>query len=139
MKLHRQSVFNKQCILVALVVSGLIASSSLGQYELDWYTIDGGGGRSSGGSYELLGSIGQPDAAWSRGGDYELLGGFLSGGPLCFVDFESFARFAEYWLEKGVGLPADLYEDKYNIVNKLDLGVFVDQWLCYCPAGWPLN
>lgn len=139
MKLYRQNVFNKQWILFALAVLGLISSSSLGQYDLSWYTIDGGGGRSSGGPYELLGTIGQPDAAWSRGGDYELLGGFLSGGPLCFVDFESFARFAEYWLEKGVGLPADLYEDKYNIVNKLDLGVFVDQWLCYCPAGWPLK
>ncbi len=139
MKLYRQSVFNRQWILVALVVSGLITSSSLGQYEINWYTIDGGGGRSSGGPYELLGTIGQPDAAWSKSGDYELLGGFWPGGPLCFVDFESFARFAEYWLETGVGLPADLYEDGDNIVNKLDLGVFVDQWLCYCPAGWPLK
>ncbi|NIP25146.1 MAG: hypothetical protein GWN67_17655 [Phycisphaerae bacterium] len=139
MKLFRQNVLKKQWIPVALVVLGLITSSSSGQYELDWYTIDGGGGRSSGGPYELLGTIGQPDAAWSAGGDYELLGGFLSGGPLCFIDFDSFARFAEYWLEKGVGLPADLYEDENNIVNKLDLGVFVDQWLCYCPAGWPLK
>jgi len=139
MKLYRQSVCNKRWFLVALVVSGLITSSSLGQYEINWYTIDGGGGRSSGGPYELLGTIGQPDAAWSRGGDYELLGGFWPGGPLCFVDFEHFARFAEYWLEKGIGLPADLYEDGDNIVNKLDLGVFVDQWLCYCPTGWPLK
>jgi hypothetical protein len=139
MKLYRQNVLNKPCILVALVVSGLIASSSLGQYELNWYTIDGGGGRSSGGPYELLGTIGQPDAAWSMGGDFELLGGFLSGGPFCFVNFGSFARFAEYWLETGVGLPADLYEDEYNIVDELDLGVFVDLWLCYCPAGWPLK
>jgi len=139
MKLYRQSICNKRWFLVALVVSGLITSSSLGQYEINWYTIDGGGGRSSGGPYELLGTIGQPDAAWSRGGDYELLGGFWPGGPLCFVDFEHFARFAEYWLEKGIGLPADLYEDGDNIVNKLDLGVFVDQWLCYCPTGWPLK
>lgn len=139
MKLLRQTVFNKQWILVAMVVLGLIASSSLGQYELDWYTIDGGGGRSSGGPYELLGTIGQPDAAWSSGGDFELLGGFLPGGPLCFVDFEHFARFAEYWLEPGTGSPADLYEDLNNQVNHLDLRVFVEEWLCYCPAGWPLK
>jgi len=126
-------------ILVALVVSGLIVSSSWGQYELSWYTIDGGGGRSSGGEYELLGTIGQPDAAWSSGGDYELLGGFLPGGPLCFVNFEHFARFAEYWLEEGTGSPADLYEDGSNKVNYLDLRVFVEQWLCYCPMGWPLK
>ncbi|MHC4098137.1 MAG: hypothetical protein ACYSUY_12060, partial [Planctomycetota bacterium] len=68
-----------------------------------------------------------------------LLGGFLSGGPLCFVNFEHFARFAEHWLETGTGLPADLYEDKYNIVDELDLGVFVEEWLCYCPTGWPLK
>jgi hypothetical protein len=139
MKLYRQSVFNKQWILVALVLSVLIASSSWGQYEISWYTIDGGGGRSSGGPYELVGTIGQPDAAWSKGGNFELLGGFWPGGPLCFVDFEHFARFAEYWLETGIGLPADLYEDENNIVNKLDLGVFVEEWLCYCPAGWPLK
>jgi len=139
MKLYRQSIFNKRWFLVALVVSGLITSSSLGQYEISWYTIDGGGGRSTGGDFTLTGTIGQPDAAYSRGGNYELLGGFWPGGPLCFVDFEHFARFAEYWLEKGIGLPADLYEDGDNIVNKLDLGVFVDQWLCYCPTGWPLK
>lgn len=132
-------------ILVALVVSGLIVSSSWGQYELSWYTIDGGGGRSSGGEYELLGTIGQPDAAYSAGGRYELLGGFLPGGPLCFVDFESYAKFAEYWMEEGCSElndwcgGADLYEDEDNIVNKLDLKVFVEQWLCYCPMGWPLK
>ena len=126
--------------MVGIILLMMFLSSTVsGEYELNWYTIDGGGGRSSGGQYELLGSIGQPDAAWSRGGDYELLGGFLSGGPFCFVNFGSFARFSEYWLETGVGLPADLYEDEYNIVDGLDLGVFVDLWLCYCPAGWPLK
>jgi len=124
---------------VPLLVMGLIVSSSWGQYELSWYTIDGGGGMSSGGPYTLTGTIGQPDAAWSKGGNFELLGGFWPGGPLCFVDFEHFTRFADYWLEPGNGLPADLYEDIDNIVNELDLKVFVDYWLCYCPAGWPLK
>ena len=139
MKLLRQSVFNKQGILVALLALGLIVSSSWGQYDLSWYTIDGGGGRSIGGPYELVVTIGQPDAAWSSGGNFELLGGFLQGGPLCFVDFASFARFAEYWLEPGTGSPADLYEDGKNKVEWLDLRVFVEQWLCYCPEDWPLK
>jgi hypothetical protein len=125
-------------LLTAVVVLATVAADGT-TYDLSWYTIDGGGGRSSGGPYELLGTTGQPDAGWSRGGDYELLGGFLSGGPLCFVDFASFARFAEYWLETGAGSPADLYEDGDNIVNKLDLRVFVEEWLCYCPPGWPLK
>jgi len=54
----------------------LIVSAAGGQYEINWSTIDGGGGRSSGGGFTLTGTIGQPDAAYSAGGDYELLGGF---------------------------------------------------------------
>jgi hypothetical protein len=129
-----------QAILLAgfLLVSPVQAQSG-GDYEISWSTIDGGGGRSSGGQYELLSTIGQPDAAAVSGGDYELLGGFLPGGPLCFVDFEHFARFAEHWLETGAGSPADLFVDVDNKVNRLDLRVFVEEWLCYCPVGWPLK
>jgi len=123
--------------VLLLIIS--VASSANSQYELSWYTIDGGGGRSTGGSYTLTGTIGQPDAAYSAGGNYELLGGFWPGGPLCFVDFEHFARFAEQWWLTGTGLSADLYEDENNIVDGLDLQVFVDYWLCYCPADWPLK
>jgi len=125
-------------VICLSLVSHTLAQTG-GPYELTWSTIDGGGGRSSGGPYTLICTIGQPDAAAVSGGDYELLGGFLPGGPLCVVDFESYAKFAEQWLEKGIGLPADLYEDEYNIVNRLDLKVFVEQWLCYCPVGWPLK
>ena len=121
-------------ILMLMALATPIVSA---QYELSWYTIDGGGGRSIGGPYTLTGTIGQPDAAAVSGGDYELLGGFWPGGPLCFVNFKHFARFAEYWLEPGAGLPADL--DQLNGVNGVDLRLFVEQWLCYCPAGWPLK
>jgi hypothetical protein len=126
-------------LVICLLLMTPVASSASGQYELSWYTIDGGGGRSTGGPYTLTGTIGQPDAAYSKGGNFELLGGFWPGGPLCFVDFKHFARFAEQWWLTGIGLPADLFEDENNIVNGLDLQVFVDYWLCYCPAGWPLK
>lgn len=107
------------------------------KYDLSSYTIDNGGGVSTGGTYIVRGTIGQPDAAYSQSEQYELLGGFWPGEPTCFVDFEHFARFAEYWLETGDNLPADLYED--NIVDELDLKEFVDEWLCYCPYNWPLK
>ena len=123
-------------IISLIVLTGSIAN---GQFELNWYTIDGGGGRSSGGPYKLTGTIGQPDAAYSRGGNYELLGGFWPGGPLCFVDFHDYACFAEFWLQEGTSSPADLFVDVDNEVNWLDLRVFVEQWLCYCPEGWPLK
>jgi hypothetical protein len=120
-----------------LLIGFINSGTSAEDYELHWITIDGGGGTSSGGTYTLTGTIGQHDAAYSEGDSYELLGGFWPGGPLCFVDFEHFARFAEYWLETGTDLPADLYED--DIVNYIDLSVFADEWLCYCPYGWPLR
>ena len=123
-------------IILLAIFNGPAAS---GQYDLSWYTIDGGGGRSTGGDFALTGTIGQPDAAYSAAGNYELLGGFWPGGPLCFVDFEHFAKFAEYWWLTGTALPADLYEDGSNKVNYLDLRVFVEQWLCYCPTVWPLK
>lgn len=130
-------MFRSTVWILLLVI--LAASAASGQYELSWYTIDGGGGQSAGGQYKLIGTIGQPDAAWSSGGGYELLGGFWPGGPLCVVNFEHFAKFAQYWLEPGTGSPADLYEDLDNKVNELDLRVFVEQWLCYCPENWPLK
>ena len=45
-------------------------------YQIEWSTIDGGGGASSGGSFSLVGTIGQPDAGMTRAGGYELTGGF---------------------------------------------------------------
>lgn len=52
------------------------------------------------------------------------------------VNFERFANFASEWLETGVGLEADLYED--GSVNWQDLKVFTDYWLDECPADWEI-
>lgn len=45
-------------------------------YSVDWFTVDGGGGTSTGGVYSVTGTIGQPDAGHLSGGDYSLDGGF---------------------------------------------------------------
>jgi len=45
-------------------------------YTIDWSTIDGGGGTSTGGVYSVTGTIGQPDAGAMSGGNYTLEGGF---------------------------------------------------------------
>jgi hypothetical protein len=54
-------------------------------HEIDWFTIDGGGALfSTGGGFELSGTIGQPAAGVMSGGPYELVGGFWAatlGGP----------------------------------------------------------
>ncbi len=115
----------------------VFASVAIGDYQISRHTIDGGGGVSSGGQYIVRGTTGQADAGVISGGDYELLGGFWSGVPVCIVDFHHYAKFAEYWLESGSDLPADLYED--NAVDFFDLKLFVDEWLYYCPYDWPLR
>ena len=122
-------------LLVCLQAAVPAFGQSGGQYELNWHTIDGGGGQSSGGPYVLTGTIGQPDADWSSGGDYEVLGGFWPGGPLCFVGFDDFARFAEYWWLMDLG--ADLNEDVQ--IDFRDVEYFADFWLGYCPYNWPLK
>ncbi|TWT44089.1 hypothetical protein RAS1_04960 [Phycisphaerae bacterium RAS1] len=47
-------------------------------FEIDWSTIDSGGGmNSTGGSFEVSGTIGQPDAGSAMtGGSFSLVGGF---------------------------------------------------------------
>ena len=129
----------KTSLLLMFGITALttFVSSGFCDYQIVWSTIDGGGGRSAGGQYVLTGTIGQPDAGYSASGNYELLGGFWPGGPLCFVDFPDFTRFAEYWLETGSNLPPDL--DGNGIVNLYDLKLFVDEWLCLCPYNWPLR
>jgi hypothetical protein len=48
-------------------------------YSIDWHTIDGGGGTSTGGVYSVSGTIGQLDASGAMtGGQYSLTGGFWS-------------------------------------------------------------
>ena len=123
--------------LLSIIILFSVAAVGYGDYSIRWHTIDGGGGKSTGGQYIVTGTIGQPDAAHSQSQQYELLGGFWPGGPGCFVDFEDFARFAQYWLQTGTDLPADLYED--GTVNYIDLNKFVEEWLGYCPYNWPLK
>jgi len=65
----------------------VIIAQTGGLYELTWSTIDGGGtSASTGGAYEVAGTLGQPDADTASGGTYELNGGFwyaggVSGAP----------------------------------------------------------
>ena len=54
----------------------LAEKASAQPFAISWFTIDGGGGTSAGGSYSLSGTIGQPDAGLSSGGSFTLSGGF---------------------------------------------------------------
>ena len=78
-------ITKKSAKILATAVCGLTTCAALGawlgrDFDLSWYTIDGGGGSSStGGDFELSRTIGQPDASEMSGGDFTLAGGFWPG------------------------------------------------------------
>jgi hypothetical protein len=63
-------------LLLLLSVFGLQLSAFAQSYSIDWSTIDGGGGTSTGGVYSVSGTVGQPDAGKMSGGNYTIDGGF---------------------------------------------------------------
>lgn len=63
-------------LLAALRFSARLA---FGQFAMDWSTVDGGGGSSTGGVYSVSGTIGQPDTGSMIGGNFTLQGGFWTG------------------------------------------------------------
>lgn len=66
--------------LLLLATLPVIAQSG-GPYNLEWNTIDGGGGSlSTGGTYSVSGTAGQPDAGVMSSGEFTLAGGFWGGG-----------------------------------------------------------
>jgi hypothetical protein len=72
----------KNRLIHLLVLAGLLALSAgaiAQSYSIDWYKVSGGGGTSTGGTYQVSGTIGQPDASGAMtGGSYSMTGGFWS-------------------------------------------------------------
>jgi hypothetical protein len=66
-------------VYVSFLLSVFCFQSFAKTYTIDWYKIAGGGGTSTGGTYQVSGTLGQPDAsAAMTGGSYSLTGGFWS-------------------------------------------------------------
>ena len=59
-----------------LSVLAALASAAPPSYNLDWFSIDSGGGSSTGGVFAVTGTVGQPDAGRMSGGSFALNGGF---------------------------------------------------------------
>jgi hypothetical protein len=66
--------------IAGLILLTVVAHSHAQVFDLSWNTVDAGGGLLISASYELSGTIGQPDAgsfsAPLTGGSFELVGGF---------------------------------------------------------------
>lgn len=95
--------------LAAAVLLGVVPLQAA-DFDLSWQTIDGGGGFSYGGAFELEAAIGQPDAGEMTGGDFVLTGGFLAAAPP----------------SSGQGCPGDADGD--NDVDVTDLGLLLGNY-----------
>ena len=118
-------------LLIVLMLAFVVKAD----YSIEWYTIDGG-------TYQLTGTIGQPDTGYHDESPYELLGGFWVGGPLCIVDLEHFAHFAAYWLDSPCNESNDWCHgtdlNHADDVDISDLIILAGEWLNVCPYDWPL-
>ncbi len=111
-------------------------------FDLSWYTVDGGGGTSSGGDFVLRGTIGQPDAGDLSGGDFTLRGGFwqpaASGGcGDCPTDVDGsgdtgafdLANLLGAWGTCNPGDPCECLDaDSDGLIGAFDLAVLLGAW-----------
>ena len=89
----------------------IVGAASAQNHSIDWFTIDGGGGTSSGGTYSVTGTIGQPDAGTLSGGGYSIVGGFWGaviplqqvGAPTLFVQNLQKGDVKVYWAPNTLG------------------------------------
>lgn len=88
------ALFEIRSSLFGVVTAAFCLSAWAQPYGVDWHTIDGGGGTSTGGVYSVSGTIGQPDARATpmTGGQYAVTGGFWAlyaiqtpGAPLLSI------------------------------------------------------
>lgn len=77
--------------LMLLSASLLVAAAAATAAEVPRYTVDSGGVTSAGGTFEVTGTLGQPDAGEMSGGSFALSGGFWTrSNPFVPVELQSF-------------------------------------------------
>ena len=98
-------------IISTLSLIATVTTTSAQSYSIDWHTIDGGGGTSTGGVYSVNGTIGQPDVGKMAGGTYTLDGGYWGiiatvqtpGGPLLSLARTTTNTVAVFWPSPSTG------------------------------------
>ena len=102
-----RKLISRTTVALAMMALGAYAQN----YTVDWFTIDGGGGTSTGGVYSVTGTIGQPDTGHMSGGDYTLDGGFwgvitavqMPGAPLLSVSLTATNTVLISWPSPSTG------------------------------------
>jgi uncharacterized membrane protein len=82
MKNKRRILFLILSLTAVLALAGTVLAAQTGvSYNITRWTVDGGGGRLTGGGYTLTGTVGQPEPGPAlSGGGYTLTSGFWPGG-----------------------------------------------------------
>lgn len=136
-----------KALIEILGTAVFFASLAPAQYQIEWSTVDGGGLMpSTGGAYELAGTIGQPDAQVAplmSGGPFQITGGFWAVTQVCYcladlnVDGKKDGRDVQQFVACVIGggncSCADV--DQINGVTIGDVLVFVNDLLAgpNCP------
>ena len=102
-----------------------VGATARAQYAIDWYTVDGGGGTSTGGVYSVSGTIGQPDAGKMTGGNYTLEGGFwgliavvqMEGAPELSIARTTTNTVAVFWPSPSTGYVLQQNTNSISSVN----------------------
>lgn len=100
-------------VFVSLVAVLVLSENVLAQYDITNSTQSGGGGNSSGGTFALVGTIGQAVTGPIQGGAFQFLSGYLANECIVYE-------------------PTDLNLD--GETNAADLGEFLLNW-GECPSG----
>ena len=124
----------KFVIPIFAIVALFFTGQATAQFEITSYSIDGGGGNSDGGAFEILGTIGQPESGTeSSGGGFSMTGGFqpsqqdplllgdLNGDGI--VDLLDIAPFVDAIFSTDYVPAADINQD--GTVDLLDVAPFV--------------
>ncbi|MBI3850307.1 MAG: hypothetical protein HY298_08470 [Verrucomicrobia bacterium] len=111
---------------LALALAALTIRTEAQPFSIDWFTIDSGGGTSTGGVYVVSGTVGQPDAgATMSGGNYSVDGGFWSfiaavqtpGAPLLSIRLTTTNTVAVSWPSPSTGFTLQQNTNGLGTVN----------------------
>ena len=124
---------------VACILGMSITGFTLAQnFVIDWHTVDcGGAAGTTGGNWELSGTIGQPDAGTMTGGNWDVAGGFWPGVVFIptadfdgdgDVDLDDYAEFPACMSGPGgtsTGAGCEAFDlDRNNALDLLDVAKF---------------
>ncbi len=137
---------NTRAVLVLVIAYLLIAGTvglaqTGGDFKVLWSSV-GIGGQNSGGPYSQRGSFQMTDANELSGG------GFTASEESavqinCIVGFRQFALFAEHWLQSSCDDINNFCDgadiNQLDGVDYVDLGLFADEWMRFCPGHWLLD